>query len=142
MKILLLLFIIFSNITYSYINIYPTKFEKNITHGVNENFKLYNRSGKQIRYRIYLEKSEVNDMSTWSEVYPNSITLNPLEEKEIRVSISPPKDTPNGRYKAKLIIKEVGIPGKNKDNKVNFYTLFKLNMNGYIGDDNEKIKKN
>lgn len=140
MKILMLIFIIFSNITYSYINIYPTKFEKNITNGANESFKLYNRSGRKIRYRIYLEKGKENDMSEWGEIYPNSITLNPLEEKEIRVSIAPPKNAPKGKYKAKLIVKEVGIPRKETNDKVNFFTLFKLNMNGYIGEDNEKTK--
>ncbi|MGL5202039.1 COG1470 family protein [Cetobacterium sp.] len=142
MKILLLMFLLFSNITYSYINIYPSKFEKNITNGNSETFKLYNRSGKQIRYRIYLEEGDENDMSRWSEIYPNSITLNPLEEKEVRISIRPPKNAAKGKYKAKLIVKEVGIPRKEKSDKVNFFTLFRLNMTGYIGDNNEKTKKN
>lgn len=141
MKILLFVFIIFSNISYSYINIYPIKFEKNITDGVNESFSLYNRSGKQIKYRIYLESSKENDMSKWSEVYPNSITLNPLEEKEIRISIKPPKNASKGKYKTKLVIKEVGIPKKEKKKKINFFTLFKLNMIGYIGENDEKFKQ-
>ena len=142
MKLLILIFVILSQLTFSYINIYPTKFEKNITKGVNESFKLYNRSEKEIRYRIYLEKGLENDMSQWSEVYPNSITLKPLEEKEIRLFVSPPKTAPKGKYKAKLIVKEVEIPNARKNNKVNFFTLFKLNMTGYIGEENEKIKKN
>lgn len=140
MKILVFIFILFSNLSYAYINIYPTKFEKNIANGNNETFKLYNRSGEKVRYRIYLESSEENDMSKWSEVYPNSITLNPLEEKEIRLSIKPPKNVSKGKYKAKLIVKEVGIPGEKNDNKINFYTLFKLNMIGYVGEKNENIK--
>lgn len=141
MKILMLVFIIFSNISYSYINIYPTKFEKDITNGANESFKLYNRSGKTIKYRVYFEKGEKNDMSQWGEIYPNSIALNPLEEKEIRVSIRPPKFTSKGVYKAKMIVKEVGVPKKERDKKVNFFTLFKLNMTGYIGENYEKKKK-
>lgn len=142
MKFLILYFMLISKLTFSYINIYPTKFEKNITKGVNESFKLYNRSEKQVRYRIYLEKGLEKDMSQWSEVYPHSITLKPLEEKEIRLFISPPKNVPKGKYKAKLIVKEVEIPNARKNNKVNFFTLFKLNMTGYIGEENEKIKKN
>ncbi len=141
MKILILVFVIFSNISYSYINIYPTKFEKDITNGANESFKLYNRSGKTIKYRVYFEKSEKNDMSQWGEIYPNSIALNPLEEKEIRVSIKPPKFASKGVYKAKMIVKEVGVPKKERDKKVNFFTLFKLNMTGYIGENYEKKKK-
>lgn len=141
MKILILVFIIFSNISYSYINIYPTKFEKDITNGANESFKLYNRSGETIKYRVYFEKGEKNDMSQWGEIYPNSIALNPLEEKEIRVSIKPPKFASKGVYKAKMIVKEVGVPKKERDKKVNFFTLFKLNMTGYIGENYEKKKK-
>ncbi|MGL5277741.1 MAG: hypothetical protein ACRC8M_01490 [Cetobacterium sp.] len=139
MKILFFIFIIFSNTAFSYINIYPTKFEKNITAGANETFKLYNGSGKQIRYRVYLEEGEANDMGKWGEIYPQSITLNPLEEKEIRISINPPKNAANGKYKAKLIVKEVGVPKKEKNDKVNFFTLLKLNMTGYIGENNEQI---
>lgn len=139
-KILLFLFLVFSKISYSYINIYPTKFEKNITDGINESFKLYNGSGEQVRYRVYLEKGRQNDMSDWIEIYPNSITLNPLEEKEVRLSINPPKEAKEGKYKSKLVVKEVGIPRKKTEKKVNFFTIFKLNMTGYIGENNEKIK--
>lgn len=40
-----------------------------------------------------------------------------------------------------MIVKEVGVPKKKRDKKVNFFTLFKLNMTGYIGENYEKKKK-
>lgn len=131
----ILIFIIFSKITFSYINIYPSKFEKNITNGAKESFKLYNRTEKQVKYRIYLEEGKENDMSNWIEIYPRSITLKPLEEKEIRLLINTPKNAKLGKYKAKLIIKEIEVPGKKKKEKVNFMTRLKLNMVGNIEDD-------
>lgn len=134
MKGIFIYFFIFSKIMYGYINIYPSKFEKNIENGVNEIFRLYNRTNKKVRYRVYLEETIENDMSKWIEVYPKSITLNPLEEKEINIFINPPKDTRNGKYKSKLVVKEIDIPGGEKHEKVKFMTIFKLNMIGYIGE--------
>lgn len=143
MKRLFVLLIIFSKLTYSYINIYPTKFEKDVTKGANETFKLYNRSDKEVRYRIYLEENnKENDMSKWSEIYPSSLKLSPLEEKEIRLFIKPPKNTPKGKYKTKLVIKQVGIPKEKNKSKINFFTIFKLNMIGYVGANDESIRQN
>lgn len=135
MRKVLFFFLTSYNIVFSYINIYPTKFEKNIENGVGEVFKLYNRTETQIKYRIYLEKGKESDMSEWIEVYPRSIILNPTEEKEIKIFITPPTVAKKGLYKAKLIVKQVEGIQKTKNNKVNFMTLFKLNMTGYIGDD-------
>ena len=135
MKCMLVIFFVFYKIMYGYINIYPSKFEKNIENGVNETFRLYNRTGKEIRYRIYLEETVENDMTKWIELYPKSITLNPLEEKEVNLFINPPKDAKHGKYRSKLIVKEVDIPGKKRFEKVKFMTMFKLTMIGYIGED-------
>lgn len=131
---------IFSNLAYGYINIYPIKFKKDITNGEKESFRLYNRTEKSVKYRIYIEKGEKNDMKDWIEIYPKSIILNPLEEKEIRLSVTPSISAPDGEYKAKLIIKEIHLPGVKSSKKVDFLTLLKLNMTGYIKKEkNEKI---
>ncbi|WP_101474365.1 hypothetical protein [Fusobacterium sp.] len=143
--LIVLMFIImgiYSNIAYGYINIYPTSFKKNITNGVQDKFYLYNRTEKVIKYRVYLEKSDENDMSEWIEIYPKSVTLKPLEEKEIRIAITPPQDVKNGKYKSKLVIKQVGIPGVKYEEKVNFMTMLKMTLVGYIGENNNDKKSN
>ena len=134
MKKILILLIIISNIAFSYINIYPTKFEKDISNGAEENFKLYNRSKDTVKYRIYLDDftNKENDMSKWIELYPSSISLAPLEEKEIRLVVNKPLGAKPGKYGARLIIKEVRVASKKKQDKVQFMTILKFNMIGEI----------
>lgn len=141
MKQVFYLYIILYNFAFSYINIYPTKFNKDITNGSKESFRLYNRTPKTVKYRVYIEEGQPTDMSKWIEIYPKSILLKPLEEKEIKIFINPPTDSKDGIYKAKLVVKQVALPGKIINNKTNFMTLFKLNMTGYIGEINEEYKK-
>lgn len=130
MRNIIFLIFLFSKLAFSYINIYPTSFNKNITNGATETFKLYNRTETEKKYRIYIEPSSEQDMSNWIEVYPKSIFLNPLEEKEVRLFVNPPLSASKGEYKAKLIIKE--ISSTNNKEKINLMTLFKLNMKGHI----------
>lgn len=134
MKKIVFLVILFSKISLGYINIYPTKFNKDITNGATQVFKLYNRTDEERKYRIYIEGGEKNTMSQWIEVYPQSISLKPLEEDEIRIAITPPSTIPKGEYRAKLVIKEVEVPKQKKEKKVRLMTIFKLNMKGYVGE--------
>ena len=58
MKILLVLFLLISKLTYSYINIYPVKFVERIDNeGAYKKFVLYNKSEDKVRYRFYFEKT-------------------------------------------------------------------------------------
>lgn len=144
MKYIVFLIFLYSKIVFAYINIYPTEFKKNITKGATESFKLYNRTNDEIRYRIYVEEGEKNDMSQWIEIYPKSISLKPLEEEELRLAVNPPVSTPDGEYRATLVIKEVEVPKKIREDKVKLMTILKLKMKGYVGeeqDDGEKKKK-
>lgn len=134
MKKIVFLVILFSKISLGYINIYPTEFDKDITNGATQIFKLYNRTEEERRYRIYIENVGKNSMSQWIEIYPQSISLKPLEEDEIRIAITPPSSISKGEYRAKLVIKEVEVPRKKKEKKVKLMTLFKLNMKGYVGE--------
>ena len=134
-----ILVFLLSTTSFGYINIYPMEFDKNISNGVTESFKLYNRTSNEIRYRVYIEKSKEKDMSQWIEIYPQSISLKPLEEKELRLSVTPPKNAQAGEYKAKLVIKEIKVPNKKDDKKINIMT-FKLNMKGCIEEKNELTK--
>lgn len=132
-KLIYLIFILISTNILGYINIYPTEFKEDITSGANGKFRLYNRLKKQVKYRIYLEDNEEkNSMNNWIEIYPTTILLKPLESKEIKFLITPPKKVKKGEYHSKLVIKQINIPRQEKERKVNFLTILKLNMIGYI----------
>ena len=136
----IIIVIMFSNISYAYINIYPTKFNKNISNGATEIFYLYNRSNNPVKYRIYLDKEKENDMTDWIEIYPKSITLKPLEQKEFKIFVNPPKNIKDGIYQSKLVVKQVSIPKINEKNS-NFMTILKMKLKGYIGETIDEIKK-
>lgn len=115
--IVLLLFICFNSYIFSYINIYPVKFDKNISSDVEEEFFLYNRTKENKKYRIYLENSEDSEFANWIEIYPKSILLKPLEEKSFKIYIKTPSNAEKGIYSTNLIVKEVESVEKNRDNK-------------------------
>ena len=118
--IVLLLFICFNSYIFPYINIYPVKFDKNISSDVEEEFFLYNRTKENKKYRIYLENSEDNEFANWIEIYPKSILLKPLEEKSFKIYIKTPNNVEKGIYSSNLIVKEVESVEKNRDNKEKF----------------------
>lgn len=117
-----------------YINIYPSKFEKSIKKETYEEFTLYNRTQRDIKYRVYLEDIEgKKSMTDWIEVYPKSIVLKPLEEKIIKLSVKAPENAPAGEYNSNLVIKEIESVKKTKnESKVKVMTMLKLKLKGYV----------
>ena len=139
-KIMYLVFLSTMNLkSYGYINIYPTKFEKNIKNEVYEEFTLYNRTKRNIKYRVYLEDvKDKKSMSKWIAVYPKSLELRPLEEKTIKLSVNAPKEIEVGEYHSNLVIKEIETVKKEKtdnindEEKVKIMTMVKMRLKGYI----------
>lgn len=148
-KLIYILLFIISQFSYSYVNVYPLKFDKKIDgNGGNETFFLHNYTGKKVRYRIYAEESitdKTRDMSKWIDFYPRSITLVPGEEKEVKVFIGAPPSTPKGEYLAVLGFKQVEIPELSEDNKMleknnlQVFTDLKVEIAGIVGDVKSKI---
>lgn len=137
----ILILFVYSVISFSakaYINIYPVKFDKDITKGADEEFFLYNRSTKTRKYRIYVEDVEgTKSMKDWVEVYPKSITLKSLEEKKFAIYVEVPKDAKNGVYESNLVIKEISLPiveqtKEEKEKKTNILTMVKMRMKGKV----------
>ena len=75
-------------------------------------------------------------MEKWVQIYPRSITLEPLEEKKIQVYVEAPKEAPVGKYQANLVLKEVGLPVIEKDKednkKHNVLTMVKIRLKGNV----------
>ncbi|WP_448821282.1 hypothetical protein [Cetobacterium sp.] len=131
--IVLLLFICFNSYIFPYINIYPIKFDKNISSDVEEEFFLYNRTKENKKYRIYLENSEDSEFANWIEIYPKSILLKPLEEKSFKIYIKTPSNAEKGIYTTNLIVKEVESVEKNRDNKkTKILTKLKMKLIGRL----------
>lgn len=131
--IVLLLFICFNSYIFSYINIYPVKFDKNISSDVEGEFFLYNRTKENKKYRIYLENSEDSEFANWIEIYPKSILLKPLEEKSFKIYIKTPSNAEKGIYSTNLIVKEVESVEKNRDNKkTKILTKLKMKLIGRL----------
>lgn len=139
MKILSLFFILF-NLSFSYINIHPTYFDKKIDfEGSYQEYTLYNQSNSPVTYRIYTESYQKGDrdMSQWINFYPRSLTLQPGEHGKIQLSVASQDKLPFGEYSAILGIRELPLYEKViKENNIGLGVLtdLKIVLNGYAGD--------
>lgn len=133
--VILLLLGTFSCFLYGYINVDPLYFDKRIDGvGGYKEYTLTNSTNKTLRYRVYSEKiSNQNDMSSWIDFYPKSITLKKGESKKIKVLITAPVGTKEGEYIANLGIKEIPIPLLESTSAVSLYTNLQIELAGYVG---------
>ena len=137
-NICLIFFSIALNLS-AYINIYPVSFDKAIDgSGNSQEFILYNKTTKPLRYNISLsdERFQKNSMKNWIEFYPKNITVKPGKSEKIKMYIKAPKNTPRGEYLATVEIKENLLPNLEKNvsqNNVQLLTHLKMDIAGYVG---------
>ena len=137
-KFIIVLFLILKSLTFGYINLYPLEFNKDITHGAGEEFVLYNRTTEPRKYRVYVESVDGKEsMADWVEVYPRSILINPLKEKNIKIYVKAPQGSKEGEYQANLVIKEISLPitlqnEKELEKKTKIMTMVKLRLKGRV----------
>lgn len=140
-KIVLIIFLILKSLTFGYINLYPLEFNKDITYGAGEEFTLYNRTTEPRKYRVYVESVEgKKSMADWIEVYPRSILINPLKEKNIKIYVEAPQGSKEGEYQANLVIKEISLPiilqdKEELEKKTKILTMVKLRLKGRVAYD-------
>ncbi|MGL6067025.1 MAG: hypothetical protein ACRC0R_08080 [Cetobacterium sp.] len=126
--------------SYSYLQIYPTTFDKNIDKiGNSEIYELSNSTTNKVRYIFYIDKvEEQRDMSSWTEFYPKSMVLNPGEKKKLTLFIKAPINTPKGEYTAILGVKELPVTTEadiiNKNKSINILTNLKIEVAGFVGE--------
>lgn len=126
------IFLLFMQLIYGYINIYPSFFYEELKKsGVTQAFVLTNRTDEEIRYRLYFEENILIKNDIEVEIYPKSITLSSFENKEVKLLIKPNTTLKDGVYKKTLVIKEVPIPRKRRKE---ILTEFKMNLGFYYGD--------
>lgn len=146
-NICLIFFSIALNLS-AYINIYPVSFDKTIDgSGNSQEFILYNKTNKPLRYNISLsdERFQKNSMKNWIEFYPKNITVKPGKSEKIKMYIKAPKNTPRGEYLATVEIKENLLPNLEKNvsqNNVQLLTHLKMDIVGYVGNLKPNYKVN
>lgn len=137
-KLLSLMFLLISSLSYCFTSINPAIFDKRIDGGgAGEEYYISNPTNSEIGYRIYVEPSDSpNDMSKWIEYYPTSLKLKAGETKKVKVFIEAPQNVKEGEYTAVLGVKEVAIPMslKAENAGVSIYTDLKLEIAGFVGD--------
>lgn len=148
MKKIYLFFLIFK-LTFSYINIHPTTFDKPIDNdGSYQEFTLFNQSSAPILYRIYSEPDPENldrSMHRWMNFYPKTITLKPGEMGKIQLNIASHSKLEIGEYSAVLGVREIPIYEeviKGNGANVSIYTDLKMVLTGYAGNASPKLKLN
>lgn len=149
-KIYLLVYmLIMTKLSFGYLNLSPTSFDKNISNGGYQEFTLYNNTTIPVRYRIEpkkMDKKGVKDMSSWIEVYPKVVTVYPAEGKSFKVYVKSAKNSPVGDYGAFLNIKQISAPKlknqKGPDVGAGMVVMVNLNLGiyGYVGDLNPIIE--
>lgn len=135
-KYVFALFLFLSSISFGYINIYPLSFDQRIDNmGGIKDFILTNTTNKVVKYQInILENEDKQDMTSWTEIYPRTLTLKPGAKGEIKMYTRAPKGTPLGEYSAILNIKELEVPKTKKNkNNVEVFTNLKIKLYGYVG---------
>lgn len=131
-----LFFFCLSLSSFAYINIYPLSFNQRIDGmGGIKDFVLTNTTNKVIKYQInILKNDDKQDMSSWTEIYPRTLTLKPGAKGEIKMYIRAPKKATLGEYSTILNIKELEVPKDKKDKKsINVFTNLKIKLYGYVG---------
>ena len=134
-NIFIILMLLFSKI-YSYVNIHPVNFDKNIGgSGEIEEYYLYNGTNTSIKYIFSVEKSKKGkDMTSWVEYYPKTLNLKPGQEGVLKVFIKAPKGSESGEYTTVLGIKEMPVATekemKNKSSTLKILTNLKMEIVG------------
>ncbi|MGL5122599.1 MAG: hypothetical protein ACRC6K_00315 [Fusobacteriaceae bacterium] len=131
------IFFLLNFFSFAYINIYPLSFDQRIDGmGGVKDFVLTNITNKVIKYQIsVLENDGNNDMTSWTEIYPRSITLKPGAKGKIKMYTRSSRGAAQGEYSTILNIKELEVPKeiKEKKNTVEVFTNLKIKLYGYVG---------
>lgn len=146
MNYFLLIFIILFKFSYSYININPVVFDKDISgQGESVEYTLFNGTEKNLRYGIYIEPpSKGEDMSIWTEFFPKTLNIKPGAEARFKVFIQAPSKTEKGEYFALLGLREQGVLSEEeiakRDSSVQLLTNLRVQLSGYVGDISSKLQ--
>lgn len=143
--IIIFAMIIFKN-SYSYINIYPYRVYLDVQKNKkNEEIILYNKTTTTLRYKLSLKDKK---MASIISFYPSVLTLNPGEEKEIKLKLENNwKELEKKEHASEILIEQLKVPVKNskgefiKSSGVEVYPKIKIPLKAYLGDKKIALKR-
>ena len=142
--ILLLLFTIYRS-GYSYINIYPYKVYLDIQKSKSEeSIVFYNKTTSPLRYKLSIKDKNLKDVIS---LYPQIVTLNPGDEKEVKLKVENSwKNLEKREHQAEILVEQLKMPLRDekgifiKSFGVEIYPKVKVPLKLYLGETPVKLK--
>lgn len=124
---------------YSYVNVYPYRVYLDSEKNKNEEtIVLYNKTVLPLRYKLSIKDKRLKKVVSF---YPQVITLNPGDEKEIKLKLENNReDLEKKEYRAEILIEQLKVPLKDEKGKfikssgVEVYPKVKIPLKLYLGE--------
>lgn len=124
---------------YSYVNVYPYRVYLDSEKNKNEEtIVLYNKTVLPLRYKLSIKDKRLKKVVSF---YPKVITLNPGDEKEIKLKLENNRENLEKKeYRAEILIEQLKVPLKDEKGKfikssgVEVYPKVKIPLKLYLGE--------
>lgn len=124
---------------YSYVNVYPYRVYLDSEKNKNEEtIVLYNKTVLPLRYKLSIKDKRLKKVVSF---YPQVITLNPGDEKEIKLKLENNRESLEKKeYRAEILIEQLKVPLKDEKGKfikssgVEVYPKVKIPLKLYLGE--------
>lgn len=124
---------------YSYVNVYPYRVYLDSEKNKNEEtIVLYNKTVLPLRYKLSIKDKKLKKVVSF---YPQVITLNPGDEKEIKLKLENNRENLEKKeYRAEILIEQLKVPLKDEKGKfikssgVEVYPKVKIPLKLYLGE--------
>lgn len=124
---------------YSYVNVYPYRVYLDSEKNKNEEtIVLYNKTVLPLRYKLSIKDKRLKKVVSF---YPQVITLNPGDEKEIKLKLENNRENLEKKeYRAEILIEQLKVPLKDEKGKfikssgVEVYPKVKIPLKLYLGE--------
>lgn len=130
---------------YSYVNVYPYRVYLDSEKNKNEEtIVLYNKTVLPLRYKLSIKDKRLKKVVSF---YPQVITLNPGDEKEIKLKLeNNGEKLEKKEYRAEILIEQLKVPLKDEKGKfikssgVEVYPKVKIPLKLYLGEASIRLR--
>lgn len=130
---------------YSYVNVYPYRVYLDSEKNKNEEtIVLYNKTVLPLRYKLSIKDKRLKKVVSF---YPQVITLNPGDEKEIKLKLENNRENLEKKeYRAEILIEQLKVPLKDEKGKfikssgVEVYPKVKIPLKLYLGEASIRLR--
>lgn len=143
---ILLVFIIFFQSSFAYINVYPYRVYLDLQRDKKEEeIIIYNKTNSKLRYKVSLKNSEILNTLTF---YPAIVTLEPGDEKIVKLTLeSGWEKLEKKEYVGEILIEQLKVPIRNskgefvRSSGIEVYPKIKIPLRVYFGEKEIALKK-